>query len=196
MITKIDKETVQFICKHKLTFQQFCLCLLIYHKDVSSIIQINEEISVIGDCMIPVTIGGVKNYKHETNDLVDRGYLVNNNPRGEYSLDYFALTPKFTKDFLVDLTEAPKEAWEAYPKRLLIDNKELTSKTCTYDEFASEYLRGINFNIKEHKKAMLHLELMKKKSKYASCGIKKWAGGRLWNEEDLDKMSAPKSKLV
>lgn len=191
MIAKIDKETVQFICKHRITFQQFALCLLIYHNDTASLIQIEEEIAHIGDCLIPT---GKGDYKQEITDLIERGYLINNNKKNEYVLDLFVLTPKFTNDFLVDISQAPQEAWDKYPKNLLINNQEVTTKSCNYDEFVTMYLKAINWDIKQHKKALRDIELIKKQSKYAKVKIMNWAGGRLWNEREEEKTT--KSKTV
>lgn len=201
MIGRIDKETVQFICKHKLTFQQFAICLLIYHQDIASIIQIQEENggSKIGDGLIPVKFNKQTNkmdYKHELTDLVERGYILNQNPvANEFILDYFKITPKFTKDFLVDVLEAPQEAWNAYPKFVLIGEKEVLAKTTDFDEFVKKYLKAINYTIKEHKIAMEDIAMIKKNSKYAPTGIEKWVGGRLWKERQGES-SRPKSRIL
>ena len=48
MLYEIDNETIDFLCEHKLTLNQFAICLLIHKKDTATMIRINTEIGKIG----------------------------------------------------------------------------------------------------------------------------------------------------
>lgn len=192
MITKIDKETIDFVCKHKLTFTQFAICLLIYHKDTAGIIQIGEEIGIIGDALLRVKEFPDK-YISELNDLIDRGYVINKSRiPTEIELDYLILTSKFTSDFGDPLTESEdmaKELWDAYPKHILIDNREVSAVSCIYEQFADRYLKAIKNSKKTHKQAMGAVYAL---GTYAEMGIEKWVGSRQW---ELKNEPKPKSHI-
>ena len=78
MLFEVDRETIDFLCKKEITFNQFCLCLLIYKKDVASIIQLTEELGYLGDCLLPIGTdsNGKYKYKTEIQDLIDKGFVL------------------------------------------------------------------------------------------------------------------------
>jgi hypothetical protein len=189
MLTKIDKDTITFISKHKLTFQQYAICLLIYHKDTASMIQIEEEIGLIGNCLLPLRTkdsNGKPQYKSELEDLIDRGYIINRGKSNKYELDYLVLTPKFTDSVLVNIHTAPKEIWNEYPRLISVEGKEFSAKSCDFDEFCDLYLKAINWDISEHQRVKEAVKTIKEQGgNYAKMGIKKWVGSRQWDEMEL-----------
>lgn len=178
MITQIDKETLDFLCKKKITFNQFCMCLLIMHKDAVAIIRYTNEIGFItgGTYRTP------KNKEiNELKDLLDRGFLKHDNidKNDYYSLDNFLITEKFSKNFGDHYKEAAKEFWDAYPIAFNIKGvRTETARAVDYDEFEQKYMEIIKGDFGEHKRAMEKLSNMDKN--YAQMKIMNFIGSKHW----------------
>jgi hypothetical protein len=188
MIYELDKETIDFICKHKITLNQFAICLLIHKKDVATILRINEEIGVVGDCMIPTGVkDGKTQYKKEIVDLINRGFILNNflDKKDPYALDNFIVTAKFTEGFLDDEVDMFTEFWELYPKSLHISGIDYPAKSTDFDDLKIKYLKAIKGSKKKHKEIISKINRHKETNAYAVMGIEKFVGSRHWeNIED------------
>jgi hypothetical protein len=190
MLYEIDKETIDFLCKHKITFNQFAICLLIYKKDTATIIRINEEIGVIGNYLIHKGVNSVgkKLFKTELDDLIDRGFITHVfvDKRDEYSLDNYIVNDKFKEGFLDEEGDMFEELWQAYPKMMYINGIEYPSKTGDYEELKEKYIRLIKNSKRRHKEVLSKLEIHKSLNRYAFMGIEKYIGSRQWeNVEDV-----------
>ncbi len=194
MIFEIDRETVKFISSKKLTFNQFAICLLIYQRDLASLIQYTTEVGHIGDCLIPIgkLPNGKTEYAKEIDDLVDRGFLKNTAKNQSYDLDNFIVTTKFTKGFVDEYEFIAKEAFEAYPKHIFVNGDTFEAKTLDYDEFAKKYIQAINGSVDEHKKEVMPHILSLRKAVYAKMKIMNYVGSRNWKG---DKVNEPKSRV-
>ncbi len=196
MIYELDKETIDFICKHKLTLNQFAICLLIHKKDGATIIRLNIELGVIGDCMIPVGKGsdGKTKYKKELVDLIDREFIETVHPVHGYEIDNLKVTAKFTDEFITPLALAHEEFFEAYPKTIYVNGIEYPARSCDFDEMRVAYTKAIKGSVKKHKLILASLESDKQTSQYAKVNIMNYIGGRIW--ENNQNTTTTKSKLV
>lgn len=178
MIFDIDKETIDFLCKNKLTFTQYCICLLIHKKDATTIIKLQHEVGYIGDSLIAQEDG---KYKTEFLDLVDRGFIkrIRTAPKGEPKLlDDFALTAKFEEDWIAPIERAPQEFFDVYPNHVLVNGIDYPAKSCDFDEMSEKYLKAINHSIRKHREILPKIKAL---GQYAPVGIMKAIGGRLWD---------------
>lgn len=179
MITQIDKQTLDFLAKKKLTFNQFCMCLMIYHQDVVGIIKYTNEIGFItgGTVMKPD-----KREVNELEDLIQRGYIRHSfvDKKDYFSLDNFSVTEKFTKGFLDRFDEYAEELWKLYPKEGMISNKTFPAKSVDYDEYKDKYIGILKGDITIHELNMERLRTYIKTHQYAEMGIIKYIGSRHW----------------
>lgn len=182
MITEIDKDTLDFLAKRKLTFNQFCMCLMIHNKDYVGIIKYTAEIGFLtgGTVMRPN-----KTTVNELDDLISRGILKHDfvDKDDYYSLDNFTVTEKFTKGFLSALEDMAEELWRIYPP-LFISGEEKPSKAWDYEEFKDKYLLTIKNDRTVHAKVIAQV----KKLRYAKMNLKNFVGSRDWeNTQDEQK---------
>lgn len=193
MIYELDKETIDFICKHKITLNQFAICLLIHKKDTATIIRIGEEIGVVGNCMIPTgVVEGKTKYKKEIVDLLDRGFIITNflDKNEPYALDNFILTDKFMEGFLTHETDMFTELWDEYPKFLHIQGLDYPAKSTDFDDLQVKYIKAIKSSKKKHIEILSKLRSYKETNTYALMGIEKFVGSRHW--DNMDAGSSPK----
>ncbi len=182
MIYELDKETIDFLCKHKITFNQFSICLLIHKKNAAAIIQIGAEIGLIGDCMIPVGKDreGKPKYKTELKDLIDREFIEIINPSHGNDLDNFKVTDKFKDGFVTNIELASEEFFETYPKSVIVNGTEFPARSCDFEEMSVAYLKAIKGSIKRHRAIIEQLQTEKQSNPYAKMNIMKYIGGRCW----------------
>ena len=175
MLTEIDKETLDFLCKKKLTFNQYCMCLMIYKQDHVSIIKYTNEIGYLTGGTVKKTDGKIVN---ELDDLLERGILKHDNIDKEdwYSLDNFTVTNKFLDNLFGNVTEMAEELWKAYPP-LLIQNEEKPSKAWDKEEFTEKYLRQIKNSRETH---AIVMKRVKGFGKYAPMNLKNFVGSNDW----------------
>ena len=181
MLVEIDKETVDFICKHKLTFNQLAICLFILKKDVTSIIKIKNEVCYIGDCLIPTED---KEYKQELDDLIHRKFLIRkiHDKHEPYAFDNFTLNTNFAKEFRTP-QELGEEFFSHYPKLGIINGTEYSAKACDFDDMVDKYYKSIKGSIRKHERI---IELLKENGdRYATMNIMKYIGGRVWETDEL-----------
>lgn len=192
MITEIDKETLDFICATKLTFNQFAICLMVAKGDKAALIRLGEEVGLIGDCLIKV---GKDKYLNEVEDLEKKGYLINTfvDKNDYFALDNFKVSDKFLKQVTEPLASAAKEFFDAYPRRILVKGVEYPARSCDFDELEEKYLKAINNSIKKHRAVIAKMQAYTETTPYATLNIMNFVGARGW--DDL-KASTTKSKLV
>lgn len=179
MIYELDREVIDFLCKKKITFTQFAICLLVYKKDTATIIRMEEEIGRLGDCKIPL---GNNVYKSEIDDLIDRDYLVHEkkNKALEYHIDNLIVTTKFLRGFIDEEANMAQEFWNIYPKQININGLAVPSTACDYDEFEVKYLKAIKSSSGVHKEVMSKLRAMVEDNPYAPMTIMNFVGSRHW----------------
>jgi len=193
MITQIDKRTLDFLVKKKLTFNQFCMCLMIYHEDVAGIIKYTDQVGFLTGGTIIKPDGSKVN---ELNDLIKRGYLAHTiiDEREPYNLDNYTVTDKFIKGFLDRFDEYAKELWAEYPKEGKIGNHDpFPAKSVDFDEFKEKYIKILKEDIDEHEVNITRLREYKKQHQYAEMGIMKYIGSRHW--QNLSTDGKPKIRL-
>lgn len=179
MITRIDSQTLDFLAKKKLTFNQFCMCLLVFHQDVAGILKYTNEIGYITGGTV---LRADRKEVNELEDLINRGYIKHTflDKSDYYSLDNFSVTEKFAKGFLDRFEEYAKELWALYPKEGMINNNTFTAKSVDYDEYKDKYTSILKEDIEIHKINIDRLRAYLKTHKYAEMGIMKYIGSRHW----------------
>ena len=187
MLYELDKELVDFLCRKKLTFTQFSICLLVHRKDVATIIRMEEEVGKLGDNLIALGDG---KYKTEIDDLLDRGYLITEkvNKKFDYHIDNLIVTQKFLHGFIDDKLDMAQEFWDTYPKNLMINGAAVPSTVCDYDEFTAKYLKAIKNSPRLHKEIIGKLQAAKEDYPYAIMSIMNFVGSRHW--EQMNEQSA------
>lgn len=179
MITQIDEQTLDFLGKKRLTFNQFCMCLMIYHQDIKGIIKYTNEVGFItgGTVMKPD-----KTEVNELEDLLKRKYLKHTfiDKNDYYSLDNFSVTDAFSKGFLDGFDECAKELWTIYPKQGMQGNNIFPAKSIDYDEFKDKYIGILKSDITIHTTNIERLKTYLKSNTYAEMGLEKYIGSRHW----------------
>lgn len=154
------------------------------------------------------------NFKLEAEDLKklqDLGYLENMNGQASKvdSIHLYYVTPKLKELLFVDdddLEIACEEAWQAFPKLLMLPDKDgklkpQSSRTISRDDFGEAYTKLIRGNIILHKRIVemfTHYKDLVKKQKVHGLGLKKVLETKHWEvieemieleEEDKDLTS-------
>ncbi len=183
MITEIDKETLNFISKKKLTFNQFCVCLLLYNKDFTAMQQYTHEIGYLtGGSYIKPNRDEV----NEVEDLLARGFIIHEgrDKKNYYDLDNFTVTDKFTKGFIDKYEEACDEFWKLYPNNFFINGKESpTAKVMDYEEFKKVYINIIKSDFSLHSNIIGKIRIALSNSKYATMKISNYLASKQWENE-------------
>lgn len=192
MLHKIDKETIDFICKHKLTFTQLGICILIHEQNGSVIMRVNKEVGMIGDCLIEQDNG---KYKTEINDLIDRGFIkqISTSPElsEPFAFDNFKLSDFVTRELMTSLEEAAQELIDNYPSSVLVGGIEYPARSCDFEELEKNYLKAIKSSVNKHRQVIARLIAYRERNTYAQVGITKFVGGRLWETlEDTTKVKS------
>lgn len=192
MLTKLDKETIDLMCKYKLTLTQLGICLLIHEGDAASLIRINTEVATMGNCYLKQ---GDK-YVSELKDLVNRGFIIQISKSPELSnpnaFDNFKVAEHFSKLFLEPLKNATEELLNVYPDKLFVSGNEFPAKSCVFENLEKAYLLGIKNSITKHKEVIARVTAFRERNRYAQVGIEKFVGGRLW--ESLEDLTRPKAR--
>jgi hypothetical protein len=180
MITEIDKETIDFLGSKKLTFNQFCICLLLHEGNVAKIIQYTNEVGYLtgGTVLKPD-----RTVVNELDDLVARGFVKFAwiNKGNKWDLDNYSVTEKFSKGFLDQYKIYAKELWEAYPKQMWIAGEAKdVAKVYDIEEFEKKYVRILKEDINVHQKVMDALRMLKAKSSYAPVKLENFLASRYW----------------
>ena len=175
----IPFDLIDFLSKNKLTFSQFCICLLLYEGNTAKIMKYNAEVLLLGEARIPKEDGSLI---REFDDLILKGFIthIGIDISEYYSLDNFMIADKFTKGLIADEYMA-EELWNEYPKFGLLGNQqEFNAKVLDYDDFVQKYLKAIKRSAKKHKEVMEKLKAYKKKEKYAEINLSNFIGSRHW----------------
>lgn len=172
-IKDIDKF-IDFLMEHRITSDQY-LYLMLYaiEKDATRYRYIEK---VRG-----LTVKQVE-------DLVKRGYLINNNEPNQYYHDQITITPWARNIMLSDVALFAEEFWEAYPLFIWVDGKKFAARNMDRDEFIGKYMNRIGSSEKKHKEVMevLHYAVS---NNLINVGIKKFVGSEMWNsfKEEMTK---------
>ena len=123
----------------------------------------------------------------EIKDLQEKGYVMSLNQEGEYYVDSYVITDKFSETlFNEDPTLAAQEFWDTYPRLLYIDRKRFSARNTNKDLFLEVYQKQVGFSIDTHKRVMNALRYAIN-NKLVSMGIQKWFESKQWEtiEEEM-----------
>ena len=201
MIYELDNELIDFLCKYKLTMNQFAIVLLLYKKHqggteyneaMTSIMKLSDQVGRIGNCQIKtsrIDKEGNPIFINEVEDLIDRTIVTRSFGKlHENDIDNFTLNSKLIKALGGSNTEEMfNEFWQAYPKHLLIKNAQVPAKTCDPDDLKEDYIKAIGKKLSNH---LLVLEDIKRireiNNNYAQMGIAKYVASKQWEQEETN----------
>jgi hypothetical protein len=184
MIYETDKYT-EFLCKHKVSPNQFYILWLIYTKDYK-----NQKLWV--------NEGGFKT--EEIDDLIKKGLIIHFNPTArQYDTRDMMVSEVFAEEVLVEPEDAWRELFDAYPANLIVNGNKVPAKTLTYtDSLGVEktYIGYIKKNKFLHARVISAINVWKAANNgFATIKIDKFVMGRYWEEiERTDEQSSPKSR--
>lgn len=172
------QEYVDFLCKHNLSGDQFLFCCLIYERRYSLIYKLFNERNGI--------------FQGEIDDLIARGYLIDNNTGIESHPDMYQVTEKFTKDLYGDEMEMWEELINTYPMFIFIDQKRIPAQSCDLDELRKVYFSKVK-SVRRHKEI---ITLLKKAidMDMVSMGIEKWIKSSQWRAVEQESTDSFESK--
>jgi hypothetical protein len=160
----------EFLCKHKLTPNQFWLCYLIHLDDKD---MMYEYLKNVG-----------KFSKDDIKVLEQKGFIFNNNPEDEageskYAFKHFIATSTFKELIFVDSSEAFQELWNSYPDYLNIENKRIPAKSVDYDALEKVYSKLLKNDLVLHKEIVSLVKSAVTNNKI-QMGIEKFVKSRQW----------------
>lgn len=157
------KSTIAAMCEHKLSFAQYYYLMLVYYNDMSLIYQINH-------CQKPWSRKAIL-------DLVDRGYLINENVDDRMYISDFSAVKSKCEPIFGPLAENGIEFWNAYPDNMYINGKRVSTKSCDKEALIARYNDKIGPS--KHNAVMRALEYCKQRD-LIQMGIEKWFLSEQW----------------
>ena len=187
MILETPAQYVDFLTKHGLSPSQFLFLYIVYENDYASLYKYVHMESGFSTS--------------ELQDMVERGYLIDDNPNSKSSLaDNYTVTDKFIKDlYNTDASAAYEEFFEAYPVHIYVDSKRLPGRNAT--------MRTRNYYKKKiATRRALHMKVMKcldyaKDNHLITMGMEKWIETEQWKtilelmKTDTDGFESPNEKI-
>lgn len=167
MVLDEPKEFVKFLARHRLTSDQFLFMFLIYKEEYEALYQYTEQVKGLPPA--------------EINDLVRRGYMINENQRGQYFADGFIITDKFSSEVFSMIDKAAEEFWETYPLAIYVDGKRFSAKTADKADLCDRYNKKIGYSVRKHKKVMEALRYGIQHN-LINMGIEKWFRSEQWKQ--------------
>src|SRR5437899_5885237 len=170
MIYDINKYT-EFLCRTKITPNQFYICYLLYNKEYSLLQQYINEVGLFK--------------KQDLHNLIDKGFILNMNPKADvFNIIDLCVTLEFTEFMLVEPEEAVEEFFKEYPDQLVVNGIKVPAKGLTFSDEAELKKRYIQI-IKKNK--FLHLDIInivkdykKNNNGYATMKIDKFVTSQYW----------------
>lgn len=178
------KQFTDFLCKWKITPNQFYLCWLLYwdHKDYVGGKHRNPNDPLTFACVYKYT-KTVKSWTvKEVEGLVEKG-LIKNTSGKKMKIESMEVTDKFIDAILVN-RDREDEFWDFYPS--WIDNFEHPSKPqinlkTAPEEIIKKKYRKLVKTKKKHKEVMKILKWAKRNDKIR-VSIKNFVEGKMWKQ--------------
>ena len=178
------KELTEVLIEHDLTIEQFYILLLL--RDVSKEGGNNDV---------------AKNYinkfgmfsGHDIQALLDKDYVTDFNSPGETFFYHFMANPIKTKSIFLD-DDLFDELWNEYPPYLLIQNKQIPSKSDGYDEIKVVYLKMIRRSLKTHEKVMKALRFYKQSESFAKIKLMNFIKSKEWENIIKDEPTRARNR--
>lgn len=172
MIYEIDKYT-DYLCKHKITPNQFYILWLIYTKDSTNI---KKYLASMG------------NFPREDFDvLVEKGLLIHFNKQAkEYDIINLYVSPEFAESVLIEPDDAWSELFDTYPSHLIVNGNKVPAKTLNYTDskgVEEAYTKIIKKNKFLHARVIASVNVWKEANNgNATIKIDKFVMGKYWEE--------------
>jgi hypothetical protein len=176
-INNLD-DYVEFLCEHKISSDAYMFMLLLALDEIKLLYEYVEKNRGL--------------QKKELNNLVERGYLINDNSvKNQYFFDTFNVSPRF-KSILVDKANSiADEAWSAYPTHIWVEGTRYNARNIDKEEFTKKYMNKILNSRRNHKKVLEAIEYGKTHD-LLNVGLKKFIATEMWNDI-LDEMKVPQN---
>lgn len=180
----LEDETayVDFLCKHKITTNQFLILYLLYTERMVS----SKKLSY-------TKTGNIYKYsqenigwaREEVEDLIKKEFIVDCNTTADLFFDKLILTEKFSELMFIDNYIAWDELLDEYPEKVIINTGTFFLKAVDPDEWATKYIKIIKRSKKKHEEV---IELVKwgVENGKVNMRIDRFILGRVW--ESLKKL--------
>lgn len=180
MFTNLDRY-VHVLTELKLSANQFLVCYLLYTDQ-----KVDGEFVRKGSAMANLykySHNAIPWTKEEINDLINRGYLRDNQPKADKTHpDYLEVTDKFCKHVFI-MPSKFDELNKVFPNR--IDNfqhpngPKIKLKVCDLDEMRDLYLKKVKSQVK-HRKIIEVLKWAVENDE-VNFNFENFIRGELWN---------------
>ena len=180
------KELVKTLVKLKITANQFLLCYLLHVDDRENGFLIKK-----GDGLASIyRYASVNKWtSEEIIDLIDKGFVINNNKPGKYDPDFLQVTEAFTSQMFAGFDRF-WELHDIYPKTLQLSSGGRFKTTATdLDELAKRY----NHIIKTQAAHQSVLNITKRaiENNLINTNLFNYVTGRLWDSIAEEEQKTP-----
>jgi len=173
---------VDFCVEHNITIEQYAFCYLHYigpreTEQYACLYKYATETKPRG--FNPALIS----------DLVEKGFLIDENKAGETRIDQYTLRRKFLKQFKAkrEIADFGEALWEAYPMHLHMNGSKFTAKNVGPDEVIELIkLKVKRRRIKDFQQVLTNLR-NQIEDKTLAVGLKKWIETEAWTMEREEK---------
>jgi len=171
-------EFVKILARKKVTADQFVFLYLTHTNDFTSLYRYISEVR--------------KFELKELEDLEDRGYLINLNPKSNQTFaDNYIVGDKFLEGILLpDAEKAAQEFWDAYPAYAFFNAKRAPLKSCDKEKFTKMYVSKIKYSTHEHLRILAALDYAKR-NELTNMSIVNWIASEQWKEVEKVQSSDP-----
>lgn len=129
----------------------------------------------------------------EINNLIEKD-LMGSPTFGDYSFSKLYVTEKFKKEYVLETEEWAKELFEAYFKKIEINNRIIPARNMSLESFTKKYMDIVNGNKKEHEKILETTIKYVDGRSTGDLGLAKYLETKFW--EILDDTDDPFKKVT
>lgn len=185
MIYKINEYT-DFLCRAKITPNQFYICWLLHTKDFENLKKYIKEIGVFKT--------------EELKDLISKGFILDTNPNSNnFNVLTLFVSLEFAELIIIEPEEAFEQFLEVYPDYVLVNGVKYPAKGLKFEEekgIRELYSKIINKN------KFLHLDIINIVRKWkqdnnniATVKIDKFIIGKHWEILSKDEENGIRPKI-
>jgi len=159
-------ELVDFLIKHKITFEQYMFLILRHRLDMKNLEKYIKKVKGFA--------------RADLRDLIDRGFMDDLNSPGQEQCSAYFCMPKFTHEMWIEHSDAGEELWNTYPSFFcLTGGVRVAARSCDKELLEKTYGKRIKNNLKKHKEVIELLNRAKEMNDI-TMGIEKFVASEHW----------------